>query len=100
MITRQMYGRAGFELLRARVLPFHGFAAIRRTAGTMSCTKKAEEAILAGVDIRLDHPINASPPNHALAALSQVPANTPVSLGITAVGTTFPGANLSVFIYS
>lgn len=35
-----------------------------------------------------------------VAAPSQIPANTPVSIGITAVGTTFPGANLSVFIYS
>jgi hypothetical protein len=33
-------------------------------------------------------------------ALSRIPANTAVSIGITAVGTTFPGANLSVFIYS
>lgn len=35
-----------------------------------------------------------------IGALSQIPANTPVSIGITAVGTTFPGADLSVFIYS
>jgi hypothetical protein len=35
-----------------------------------------------------------------IGALSQIPANTAVSIGITAVGTTFPGANLSVFIYS
>jgi len=35
-----------------------------------------------------------------ISALSQIPANTPVSIGITAVGTAFPGANLSVFIYS
>src|SRR5579884_898458 len=35
-----------------------------------------------------------------IAALSQIPANTAVSTGITAVGTTFPGADLSVFIYS
>jgi hypothetical protein len=35
-----------------------------------------------------------------ISALSQVPANTAVSIGISAVGTTFPGANLSVFIYS
>ena len=35
-----------------------------------------------------------------ISALSQIPANTAVSIGITAVGTTFPGANLSVFIYS
>jgi len=35
-----------------------------------------------------------------ISALSQIPANTAVSVGITAVGTTFPGANLSVFIYS
>ena len=35
-----------------------------------------------------------------ISALSQSPANTAVSVGITAVGTTFPGANLSVFIYS
>jgi hypothetical protein len=33
-------------------------------------------------------------------ALAPIPANTAVSIGITAVGTTFPGANLSVFIYS
>jgi hypothetical protein len=33
-------------------------------------------------------------------ALSQIPANTAVSIGITGVGTTFPGANLSVFVYS
>jgi hypothetical protein len=35
-----------------------------------------------------------------ITALSQIPANTAVSIGITAVGTTFPGASLSVFIYS
>jgi hypothetical protein len=35
-----------------------------------------------------------------IGALSEIPANTAVSIGITAVGTTFPGANLSVFIYS
>ena len=35
-----------------------------------------------------------------IGALSQIPANTAVSIGITAVGTTFPGANLSVFIYA
>ena len=35
-----------------------------------------------------------------ISALSQIPANTAVSVGITAVGTTFPGADLSVFIYS
>jgi hypothetical protein len=35
-----------------------------------------------------------------IGALTQIPANTAVSVGITAVGTTFPGANLSVFIYS
>jgi hypothetical protein len=35
-----------------------------------------------------------------ISALSQIPANTAVSVGITAVGTTFPGANLSLFIYS
>jgi hypothetical protein len=35
-----------------------------------------------------------------ISALPQIPANTAVSLGITTVGTTFPGANLSVFIYS
>jgi hypothetical protein len=35
-----------------------------------------------------------------VGALTQIPANTAVSIGITAVGTTFPGANLSVFIYS
>jgi hypothetical protein len=35
-----------------------------------------------------------------IGALTQIPANTAVSIGITAVGTTFPGANLSVFIYS
>jgi len=35
-----------------------------------------------------------------ISALSQIAANTAVSIGITAVGTTFPGANLSVFIYS
>jgi hypothetical protein len=33
-------------------------------------------------------------------ALSQIPANTAVSIGITAVGTTFPGSDLSVFVYS
>jgi hypothetical protein len=35
-----------------------------------------------------------------ISALSQIPANTAVSVGVTAVGTTFPGANLSLFIYS
>jgi hypothetical protein len=35
-----------------------------------------------------------------IAALAQIPANTAVSIGITAVGTSFPGADLSVFIYS
>ncbi len=35
-----------------------------------------------------------------IAALPQIPANTAVSIGITAVGSTFPGADLSVFIYS
>jgi hypothetical protein len=35
-----------------------------------------------------------------ISVLTQIPANTAVSIGITAVGTTFPGANLSVFIYS
>jgi len=35
-----------------------------------------------------------------ISALSQIPANTAVSIGITAVGTTFPGADLSVFVYS
>jgi hypothetical protein len=35
-----------------------------------------------------------------IGALIEIPANTAVSIGITAVGTTFPGSNLSVFIYS
>jgi hypothetical protein len=35
-----------------------------------------------------------------IGALSQISANTAVSIGITAVGTTYPGANPSVFIYS
>lgn len=35
-----------------------------------------------------------------IGALTQISANTAVSIGITAVGTTFPGSNLSVFIYS
>jgi hypothetical protein len=35
-----------------------------------------------------------------ISALTEIPANTAVSIGITAVGATFPGANLSVFIYS
>ena len=35
-----------------------------------------------------------------ISALSQISANAAVSIGITAVGTMFPGANLSVFIYS
>jgi len=35
-----------------------------------------------------------------ISAVTQIPANTAVSIGITAVGTTFPGANLPVFIYS
>jgi hypothetical protein len=35
-----------------------------------------------------------------ISALTQIPANTAVSIGITAVGSTFPGADLSVFIYS
>ena len=35
-----------------------------------------------------------------IAALTAIPANTAVTVGITAVGTTFPGADLSVFIYS
>jgi hypothetical protein len=35
-----------------------------------------------------------------IAALTAVPANTAITVGITAVGTTFPGADLSVFIYS
>ena len=35
-----------------------------------------------------------------IGALTEIPANTAVSIGITAVGTTFPGSNLSVFIYS
>jgi hypothetical protein len=35
-----------------------------------------------------------------ISALTEIPANAAVSIGITAVGTTFPGASLSVFIYS
>ena len=35
-----------------------------------------------------------------IGALTEIPANTAVSIGITAMGTTFPGSNLSVFIYS
>ena len=35
-----------------------------------------------------------------ISSLSQIPANTAVSIGITAVGTTFPGADLSVFMYA
>ena len=35
-----------------------------------------------------------------IAALTLIPPNTAVSIGITAVGSTFPGADLSVFIYS
>ncbi len=35
-----------------------------------------------------------------IASLSAIPPNVPVSINITAVGTTFPGSNLSVFIYS
>jgi hypothetical protein len=33
-------------------------------------------------------------------AAATIPANTNVRLAITAVGTTFPGADLSVFVYS
>ena len=35
-----------------------------------------------------------------IGASSQISANTAVSIGITAVGTTYPGAKPSVFIYS
>ncbi len=35
-----------------------------------------------------------------ISALTEIPANTAVSIGIVAVGTIFPGANLAVFIYS
>jgi hypothetical protein len=35
-----------------------------------------------------------------IGALTEIPANTAVSIGITALCPTFPGANLSVFIYS
>ncbi len=35
-----------------------------------------------------------------ISALMQIPANAAITVAITAVGTTFPGANLSVFIYS
>jgi len=35
-----------------------------------------------------------------ISALAQIPANTAVSIGITAVGSTFPGAGLSVCVYS
>ena len=35
-----------------------------------------------------------------IGAFLQIPVTTAVSIGITAVGTIFPGANLSVFIYS
>jgi hypothetical protein len=39
-IKRQMYGRAGFHLLRARVLPYH-------THGTINCTESAEDPFAA-----------------------------------------------------
>ena len=42
--------------------------------------------------------IEASPTQ--IVALTAIPANTAITVGITAVGTTFPGADLSVFIYS
>jgi hypothetical protein len=35
-----------------------------------------------------------------ITALPQIPANTAVSVGITAVGSTFPGADLSVSVYA
>ena len=35
-----------------------------------------------------------------IAALAAIPANVNVRLAITAVGTTFPGSDLSVFVYS
>jgi len=35
-----------------------------------------------------------------IAALATIPANVNVRLAITAVGTTFPGSDLSVFVYS
>jgi hypothetical protein len=36
----------------------------------------------------------------AVSAAAVIPAHTNVRLAITAVGTTFPGSDLSVFIYS
>ena len=35
-----------------------------------------------------------------IAALTEIPADTAVSIGITGVGSTFPGSDLSVFIYT
>lgn len=35
-----------------------------------------------------------------ISALTQIPANTAVSIGISAVGATFPGASLSIFVYA
>lgn len=43
-IKRQMYGRAGFNLLRARVLPYPLLGLITSNAPS-SCSKIAEEPI-------------------------------------------------------
>jgi len=46
MIKRQMYGHAGFELLRARVLPYRSPVVSLSGPAFMSCTKSAEEPIV------------------------------------------------------
>jgi transposase len=46
MIKRQMYGRAGFDLLRARVLPYGPAVLIACGPAPQGCTKSAEEPLL------------------------------------------------------
>ena len=46
-----------------------------------------------------DGQTHASTPSGALAALPAMPANATISLDLLTVGTTFPGSDLSVFLY-
>jgi hypothetical protein len=44
--------------------------------------------------------ISVVAPQSQMSNVATIPANTNVRWAITAVGTTFPGADLSVFVYS
>jgi hypothetical protein len=104
----QMHGTLGIESDAAQLLYLNrsvtvgdvkGYVQSAPTGSGITFTIYVGATACLTLTIPADQTVVVATPSQ-IGALSQIPANTAVSIGITAVGTTFPGADLSVFIYS